>query len=104
MTDPSGLGNDPLQLVDLSLRAAEGSELLVKQFVSPNKLRIWRGEAEETYPLLGELTRTLIFAVAEQFNHALLIGSKSSLGEVWLARYIPRDTGKEQQKHTQRLP
>lgn len=33
---------------------------------------------KETYPLLGELARTLVLAVAEQFNDALLIGGKSS--------------------------
>lgn len=80
MTGPSGFGNDPLQLVDLSLRTAEGSELLAKQFISLSKLGIWGGggRPKETYPLLSELTRTLIFAVAEQFDHALLVGSKSS--------------------------
>lgn len=35
------------------------------------------GRADWTYPLLGELARTLVLAVAEQFDNALLVGSKS---------------------------
>jgi hypothetical protein len=31
----------------------------------------------KTYPLLGELTGTLVPGVAEQLNHTLLIGSET---------------------------
>lgn len=37
------------------------------------------GRGGKTYPLLGELTRTLIFTVTEKFDDALLVGGKPSL-------------------------
>lgn len=48
------LSDDALELVDLSLGTAKGSE-----------------------PLLRELTGTLVTAVAEQLNAALLVGAQA---------------------------
>lgn len=53
------LGNDLCHLVHLSLRAAKGTE-----------------------PLLGELARALVFAVAEEFDHAAFVGGESVSGSV----------------------
>jgi hypothetical protein len=49
------LGDDALELVDLLLGTAEGTE-----------------------PLLGELTGTLVLAVTEQLNDTALVGGKAS--------------------------
>lgn len=50
----TGLGDDALELIDLSLGTAEGTE-----------------------PLLGQLTGTLVLAVAEEFDDTALIGSEA---------------------------
>lgn len=50
MTGPSGLSDDTLELVDLGLSTAEGTE-----------------------PLLCELTGTLVLAVTEQFNDTAFV-------------------------------
>lgn len=55
MSSTAGLGDDALELVDLLLGTAESSE-----------------------SLLGELTGTLVSAVAEQFNDTALVGGKAS--------------------------
>ena len=54
MTSSPALSNDLCHLVDLALRAAEGAE-----------------------SLLGELASTLVFAVAEEFDYAALVGCKT---------------------------
>jgi hypothetical protein len=53
------LGDDALELVDLLLGTAEGTE-----------------------PLLGELTGTLVLAVTEQLNDTALVGGKAGRSEV----------------------
>jgi hypothetical protein len=55
VTSTAGLSNDALELVDLGLGTAEGTE-----------------------SLLGELTGTLVLGVAEQLNDSALVGSKAS--------------------------
>jgi hypothetical protein len=50
----TGLGDDALELIDLSLGTAKGTE-----------------------PLLGQLTGTLVLAVAEEFDDTTLIGSEA---------------------------
>ena len=39
----------------------------------------------DAYPLLGQLTGTLILRVAEQLDHTLLIGSKTIVEQTTLA-------------------
>lgn len=51
----TGLGDDTLELIDLLLGTAKGTE-----------------------SLLGELTGTLVLGVAEQFNDSALVGGKAS--------------------------
>ncbi len=48
------LGDDALELIDLSLGTAEGTE-----------------------PLLGQLTGTLVLAVSEQFDDTTLVGGEA---------------------------
>jgi len=55
VTRASALRNHTLQLVDLLL-----------------------GTAKSTEPLLGQLARTLVLAVAEQFDNTLLVGGETS--------------------------
>lgn len=50
----AGVGNDALELVDLSLGTAKGTE-----------------------PLLSELAGTLVTGVAEQLNDAALVGGET---------------------------
>jgi len=54
VTSSPRLSNDTLQLIDLGL-----------------------GTTESTEPLLGQLTRTLVLAVSEEFDNTALIWSKS---------------------------
>jgi len=53
-TRPSRLGNDARQLIDLPLRTTESTE-----------------------PLLGQLSRTLILAVSQQFDDSSLVGCQA---------------------------
>lgn len=69
----AGLGDDTLELVDLLLGTAESTELIrvlacctVKEIPGGGK-----------YPLLSELTGTLVTGVAEQFNDAALVGGEA---------------------------
>lgn len=55
VTRAASLGDDALELVDLLLGTAEGTE-----------------------SLLGELTGTLVLAVSEQLNDSALVGGKTS--------------------------
>ena len=55
VTSTTGLSDDALELVDLGLGTAEGTE-----------------------SLLGELTGTLVLGVAEQLNDSALVGGKTS--------------------------
>ena len=55
MSSAAGLGDDTLELIDLLLGAAEGTE-----------------------SLLGELTGTLVLGVTEQLNDSALVGSEAS--------------------------
>lgn len=48
------LGDDALELIDLSLGTAKGTE-----------------------PLLGQLTGTLVLAVSEQFDDTTLVGGEA---------------------------
>lgn len=54
LVSTTGLGDDALELIDLSLGTAKGTE-----------------------PLLGQLTGTLVLAVAEKFDNTTLIGSEA---------------------------
>lgn len=54
VTGPAGLGDDALELIDLLLGTAEGTE-----------------------PSLGQLAGSLVLAVAEQFNDSALVGGKT---------------------------
>lgn len=74
MAGTTGLSDDTLELVDLLLGTTEGTEL--------GRLSIWiflpsNWTGLETYPLLGELTGTLVPGVAEQLDHTLLIGGET---------------------------
>jgi hypothetical protein len=60
VTGSAGLGDDSLEFVDLGL-----------------------GTAESTEPLLGQLARALVLAVAQQFNDAALVrGEAVGIGRV----------------------
>lgn len=74
MAGTTGLGDDTLELVDLLLGTTEGTEL-----GRLSVLAFWHriGPGLKTYPLLGELTGTLVPGVAEQLDHTLLIGSET---------------------------
>lgn len=74
MAGTTGLSDDTLKLVDLLLGATEGTELRMLSILA-SWHRIGRGM--KTYPLLGELTGTLVPGVAEQLDHTLLIGSET---------------------------
>lgn len=75
MAGTAGLGNDALELVNLLLGTTESSELSRK--VSIRFVTKEHEEAQVSYPLLGELAGTLVLGVAEQLDHALLIGGKT---------------------------
>jgi hypothetical protein len=79
VTGSAGLGDDSLEFVDLGL-----------------------GTAESTEPLLGQLARALVLAVAQQFNDAALVrGEAGNLldnvpdesGALAQVTFGPRDTG-----------
>ena len=59
----AGVGDDALELIDLLLGAAEGSE-----------------------PLLRELAGTLVLAVAEELDNAALVGGEARKEGLMLAR------------------
>lgn len=74
VTGTTGLGDDTLELVDLLLGTTEGTELgMLSILASWHRI----GREVKTYPLLGELTGTLVPGVAEQLDHTLLIGSET---------------------------
>lgn len=108
VTRPPRIGNHPLQLIDLPLRTAEGSELSEPQpsFIShPTQDLIFQSRAPspnhradvqqagpnqgkqgnkqedqgggKTYTLLSQLASTLVFAVAQEFDDAALVGGES---------------------------
>lgn len=77
MTRAASLGDDALELVDLLLGTAEGTEL---SCVSLDMVLCVSGR---TYSLLGELTGTLVLAVSEQLNDSALVGGKTV--RWWLA-------------------
>lgn len=80
MAGTTGLGDDALELINLLLGTAEGSELESKLAYS-TRCRLEQPlvscRAISSYPLLGELAGTLVLGVAEQLDHTLLIGSEA---------------------------
>lgn len=75
MTRAASLGDDALELVDLLLGTAEGTELL--SCVSILFDVVFVHVSGSTYSLLGELTGTLVLAVSEQLNDSALVGGKA---------------------------
>jgi hypothetical protein len=77
VTGSSRLSNDTLQLIDLRLGTTESTELLqfhgqhISRALMSHVLR-WN-----TYPLLGQLTRTLVLAIAEEFDNTTLVRGKT---------------------------
>ena len=71
MASTAGLGDDTLELVDLSLGTTEGTELRGVSIVFIS------GGSENTYTLLGELTGALVARVAEQLNNTALVGGEA---------------------------
>lgn len=75
MSCTSCLCNNAGQLIDLPLGAAKRAQL--ESIVSMGT-QLGRALCPETYPLLGQLACTLVLAVAQQFDHAALIGGKTT--------------------------
>ena len=74
MTSTPRLGNDLGHLVNLPLRAAEGTELWAVNIWSWQTVELrW-----EMYPLLGQTTGTLVLGVSEQFDNTLLVWGKTA--------------------------
>lgn len=82
MAGTTGLSNDTLELVDLLLGTTEGTELECLLVLIYGLSRQVGPDVVETYPLLGELTGTLVPGVAEQLDHTLLIGSETIIVNV----------------------
>jgi hypothetical protein len=72
VTSSPRLSNDALQLIDLCLRTAESTELFYTLVDCS-----WPESCSKTYPLLGQLTRTLVLAVSEKFDNTTLIWCQS---------------------------
>lgn len=62
MAGAASLSDDALEVLNLRLSTAEGTE-----------------------PLLGELTGTLVLGVAEQLNDAALVGSKAVVEKTYVS-------------------
>ncbi len=80
MSGTAGVGNDGLELVDLSLGTAKGSELLTMWLANAcsSSFDVCAFGIEKTYSLLGELAGALVARVAEELNDAALVGSEAS--------------------------
>jgi hypothetical protein len=77
VSSAAGLGDDTLELIDLLLGAAEGTE-----------------------SLLCELTGTLVLGVAEEFDDTALVGSKAVKDNCQqLSRVSYRATTDQSRKH-----
>lgn len=74
MTSSPRLRDDPGELINLSLRTAESTELKHRVSVSIFQFTI-KGFP---YPPLGELPSPLVGVVAEQFNDTLLIWGETA--------------------------
>ena len=88
MTRTPRLRDDLGHLLNLSLRATEGTELCGVSSAWKERSgacgrgrggRLWRAVVVvgKTYPLLRETTSTLVLGVAEEFDDALLVGSET---------------------------
>ena len=85
VTSPPALGDDLSHVVNLSLRTAEGTKLLmllVKSSIAAGQphgtARLSRvGGIVKTYSALGELSGALVLAVAQQFDDAALVWGKT---------------------------
>ena len=77
MTSGPGAGNDVGHFLDLGLGTAEGTELEQKYEYFGTKMA-W---TDKTYPLLCELTGTLVLGVAEQFNDTALVWGETVVEE-----------------------
>jgi hypothetical protein len=72
VTGTSRLSNDTLQLVDLRLGTTESTELFPLSVSSQ-----FTCSRMSTYPLLRQLTCTLVLGVSEEFDNATLVWCKS---------------------------
>lgn len=72
MSSGSRSGDNVLKFVDLSLGSLEGTKL-IEMLVSIVPLLL-----QSAYSSLGQLSRSLVSGVAQQFNHTSLIWSQTS--------------------------
>lgn len=79
MSRAAGLGDDTLELVDLLLGTAEGTELRsgVLAYLTFRCFFACRLRLSGTYSLLGELAGALVTAVAQEFDDATLVGGEA---------------------------
>jgi hypothetical protein len=79
VTSSSGLSNHALQLVDLRLGTTESTELVIQRqlLLDPHAVPEAGRKGGRTYPLLSQLTGTLVLAVAEEFDDTTLVWGKT---------------------------
>lgn len=97
VTGTARLSDDALELVNLLLGTAEGTELRgrVSTIVV---VSIWWVEA--SYSLLGELTGALVLRVTQQLDDTLLVGSEAKYSEKELvSSYFSREKKEQSLKH-----
>lgn len=82
MTGTARLGDDALELVNLLLGTAKGTELDTRggpKLATAVSFRGWESKEGRgvSYSLLGELTGALVLGVTQQLDDTLLVGSEA---------------------------